>query len=114
MDTSQKVLAEMDLGESVRLARERRGWGQNDLAKRAELNQSTLQRIESGRSADPGVSLVLKIARALGITVEDLVGRQKGEAPKPLTSLDDRRRLDALEKKVDRLLSRLERPQGGR
>ena len=70
------------LGESIRRARERAGLGQNELAKRAGINQPTLQRIESGRSEDPSVSLVLRIAAALGCTVEELA---KSLAVKPPT-----------------------------
>jgi ribosome-binding protein aMBF1 (putative translation factor) len=61
-------------GESrVKLWREKRGLSQRALAAKAEVSASYLAEIEAGRK--PGsVEAVVKIARALGVGVEALVG----------------------------------------
>jgi len=64
----------MKLGESIARHRARLGWSQNELARRAAVNHPTLHRIESGKSADPAVSTVARIARTLGVSVEELLG----------------------------------------
>ncbi|HJQ55280.1 MAG TPA: helix-turn-helix transcriptional regulator [Vineibacter sp.] len=61
-------------GESpVRLWRERRGLTQRALAERADVSVTYLSEIESGRK--PGsVTALSALARALGVSVDDLVG----------------------------------------
>ena len=63
----------MTFGERVRKEREAIGLSQNELARKSGLNQPTLLKIEKGRTEDPGVSLAVPIARALGKTVEELL-----------------------------------------
>jgi transcriptional regulator with XRE-family HTH domain len=67
-------LPNMKLGETIAFYRKKRGWSQNELARRAAVNHPTLHRIETGKSEDPAVSTVARIARALAVTVEDLLG----------------------------------------
>lgn len=64
----------MKLGEAIARHRARLGWSQNELARRAAVNHPTLQRIEAGKSADPSVSIVARIAQTLGVSVEELLG----------------------------------------
>lgn len=73
----------MAIGESVRTARDRRGWSQSDLARHAELSPSTISRIESGDRPRPSAEVLDKIATALGLTYLQLVGSAK-PAPIPL------------------------------
>src|SRR5947199_9079866 len=47
------------------IERRRRGWSQAMLARAAEIDQSNLSRIESGRARPYGVQLI-RLARALG------------------------------------------------
>jgi transcriptional regulator with XRE-family HTH domain len=54
------------------------GWSQNELARRAGVNHPTLFKIEAGQRADPSISIVVRIARALGTTAETLLGVQSG------------------------------------
>jgi transcriptional regulator with XRE-family HTH domain len=42
------------------------------LARKAELKYSTLAKIEGGFVKKPGVQIVAKIAKVLGVSVEDL------------------------------------------
>jgi transcriptional regulator with XRE-family HTH domain len=69
----------MNFGARVKTAREARGWSQNQLARLAKVNQSTLQRIEANPKKDPELSNCVKIARALGMPVEALLDGQTVE-----------------------------------
>lgn len=71
----------MTLGGRIAARRIELGLSQNELARRSGLNHPTLHRIESGKSADPSVSLVIKIAKALGTSIEALVSGTELAAP---------------------------------
>ena len=60
------------LGEAVRATRKKAGFSQEKLAERASLSTVFISRIE--RSVEsPSVDNLLKIAKALGVQVQDLV-----------------------------------------
>ena len=61
------------IGENIKRLRTKRGLSQDDLARRAELKYSTLAKIEGDFVTKPGVQMVAKIAKALGVSVEDLL-----------------------------------------
>lgn len=61
-----------DLGTHIRHLREELGWTQEDLAKRARVDQADLSRIERG-GTDPRWSTVNRIIDALGETLEPSV-----------------------------------------
>jgi len=46
---------------------------QDDLARKAELKYSTLAKIEGDFVTKPGVQMIAKIAKALGVSMEDLL-----------------------------------------
>lgn len=60
---------------AARVAHKRRqaGWTQDDLARAVGVNRSTITRFESGETVDPPLSLIDRIATALGVPVSDLV-----------------------------------------
>ena len=60
------------VGELIRQRREALGWLQRELAKAASLPLRTVGRIERGE-VDVRISTLNKIARALGISLKDLV-----------------------------------------
>ncbi len=60
-------------GASLRLARQARGFSQQQLAGMAGISRQTVSAVESGIS-DPSLRVALALARALGMTVEDLFG----------------------------------------
>jgi len=62
----------VDIGERVRRARKRQGWSQVDLAQAVDLTRSSIANFEAGRQR-PAVHVVLLIALALKIPVEDLL-----------------------------------------
>jgi transcriptional regulator with XRE-family HTH domain len=60
------------LGEAVRTKRKKAGLSQETLAEKAALSTVFISRVERGKES-PTVDSLLKIARALGVRVRDLV-----------------------------------------
>ena len=60
-------------GTRLRLARQARGLSQQQLAGMAAVTRQAVSAVESGHS-DPSLRVALALARALGLTVEDLFG----------------------------------------
>ena len=60
------------LGEAVREKRKKAGFSQERLAERADLSTVFISRIERGVES-PTVDNLVKIARALGVRVRELV-----------------------------------------
>ncbi len=55
----------------LRTARAERGWTQADLAARVGVTRKTVNTVENGVFV-PSTVLALKLARAFGVTVEEL------------------------------------------
>jgi transcriptional regulator with XRE-family HTH domain len=68
------------LGERIAARRRALGWSQNELARRAEVNHPTLYKIEAEQRQNPSISVVVRIARALGTSAEALYGLEREEA----------------------------------
>lgn len=58
----------------LRQLREERGWSQEQLAERADLNRSYLGEVERGRAV-PSIVTVAKLAGALGIQLSSFIAR---------------------------------------
>lgn len=71
--------------------REAKGWGQEDLAREADVSTKTVSRFENGRH-EGRRDTINKIAAALGVEVTDLIG----PAPDPL-GLSGPSQLDRIE-----------------
>ncbi len=61
------------IGENIKRLRTKQGLSQDDLARKAELKYSTLAKIEGGFVKKSGVQMIAKIAKVLGVSVEDLL-----------------------------------------
>jgi transcriptional regulator with XRE-family HTH domain len=61
------------LGAVVRRWRKRRNLTQGELARRAGLGQAHLSLIESGARANPTAAVLKKLARALDVSVTELL-----------------------------------------
>ena len=70
-------------GMRLRLARQARGFSQQQLAGMAGVSRQTVSAIESGLS-DPSLRVALALARALGLTVEEMYG--PGGQPPPVAA----------------------------
>jgi len=72
--------AAMISGTRLRLARQARGFSQQQLAGMAGVSRQAVSAVESGQS-DPSLRVALALAQALGMTVEELFGAE-GSVPK--------------------------------
>lgn len=61
----------MDFGPKLKGYRERAGMSQNALARAAELNPASINRLESGERSPSNRALVEKICEALGLNGQD-------------------------------------------
>ena len=66
------------LSDSVKKLRKSKGWSQQKLAEKAGLSFNTVSKIEQGFAKQPTMQTLIKLADALGITLDRLVGRKKG------------------------------------
>jgi transcriptional regulator with XRE-family HTH domain len=58
------------LGTEIAAARNKRGWSQTDLAKRASISRATLDALENGRAGELGFSKITKILAALSMELK--------------------------------------------
>ncbi|MAZ67623.1 hypothetical protein CL652_02540 [bacterium] len=61
------------LGVNIKKYSRKHGLSKSELVRRTGLDYHTIAKIERGITPDPRVHTVVKIASALGITVEELV-----------------------------------------
>ena len=64
----------MSLAQRVRDIRYTKGWGPDELANRAEISRTALYQIESGKTGLPRAGTLRRIAVALEVPMEDLLG----------------------------------------
>jgi len=62
----------MTISEAIRAARESAGLSQSEAARLATMSRQQLWNIESGRRRDPQWSVVVRIARAIGVSLDEL------------------------------------------
>ena len=67
-------------GARLRLARQARGFSQQQLAGMVGISRQAVSAVESGIS-DPSLRVAMTLARALGMTVEELFGAENTAAP---------------------------------
>ena len=65
-----------DYGTRIKSRREQRKLTQEELAKQAGITYSTLIKIESGANDNPTIKTMKKIADALDVSLDELVGRK--------------------------------------
>src|SRR5947209_8867244 len=73
----------MSLAQRVRDFRYSKGWGPDELASRAAISRTALYQIESGKTELPRAGTLRRIALALEVSMESLLGH--GETGKPAT-----------------------------
>jgi transcriptional regulator with XRE-family HTH domain len=61
------------IGDNVKKFRKKKGLTQDGLARKADIPYTTLTKLESNVVKKPSVQTVAKIARALGISMEELI-----------------------------------------
>ncbi len=58
----------------LRTWRKKVGLTQVALAQKAKVSQGYITALERGRSANPSLAVLKRLAKALGVTVTDLIG----------------------------------------
>lgn len=70
----------MNIGSKLKIAREQQNISMNILAKRADVSQSTLSRIEAGTQM-PTFDVLERFISALGYTLADFFSEKAPELP---------------------------------
>lgn len=73
-----KVGEEVALGKKLQQARQTGGLTQQEMCHKAGLSYSTLAKIERGAIKSPSIFTITNIADVLGLSLDELVGRQVG------------------------------------
>ncbi|MBU1007177.1 MAG: helix-turn-helix transcriptional regulator [Candidatus Omnitrophica bacterium] len=63
------------LSDNIKKFRKKKGISQDRLAKLADVTHTTLVKLESGANDNPTVKTLKKIADALEISLDELVGK---------------------------------------
>ena len=63
------------LSDNIKIFRKKKGISQDRLAKLADVTHTTLVKLESGANSNPTVKTLGKIADALEISLDALVGK---------------------------------------
>jgi transcriptional regulator with XRE-family HTH domain len=64
----------ISLAQRVRDFRYAKGWGPDELASRAEISRTALYQIESGKTGLPRAGTLRRIAEALDVSMDELLG----------------------------------------
>ena len=62
-----------EIGDKIKVFRVRQGLTQDALARKCDIPYTTLTKIESNVIMKPSIQTVMKIAKGLGISIDDLV-----------------------------------------
>jgi transcriptional regulator with XRE-family HTH domain len=63
----------INIGKNIKKYRTKQGLTQEDLAKKSGLKYTTLTKIESNVIKKPSVLTMAKLAKAFGVSIEDLI-----------------------------------------
>lgn len=61
------------LGKKIKTLRLKLKFSQDEFARKADIPYTTLTKIETGVIKKPSVFVMAKIAKALGVTIEELI-----------------------------------------
>ena len=64
------------LADNIKRLRKRKGLTQEKLARMADIANNTLVKIEMGMAKEPTITTIRKIADALDISIDEIVGRR--------------------------------------
>ena len=62
-----------NIGDKIKRLRNKQGLTQDALARKAEIPYTTLTKIESNVVTRPSIQTVVKIAKGLGISIDELI-----------------------------------------
>ncbi len=64
---------EENIIKKIKQHRNRKGWSQEDFAKKSGVKYTTLTKIESGVIKKPSVMVVAQIGKTIGVSIESLL-----------------------------------------
>ena len=64
---------EINIGENIKKYRNKQGLSQEDFAKKSGVKYTTLTKIESSVIKKPSVLIMAKLAKVLGVSIEELL-----------------------------------------
>jgi len=67
------MATEINIGENIKKYRNKQGLTQEDFAKKSGVKYTTLTKIESNVIKKPSVLIMAKLAKALGVSIEELI-----------------------------------------
>jgi len=67
------MATENNIGENIKKRRTKLGLSQEDFAQKSGVKYTTLTKIESGVIKTPSVLIMAKLAKALSVSIEDLI-----------------------------------------
>jgi len=68
--------------KNIKKLRNKKGWSQEKLAREADISYQTLIKIEQDRIKNPKLQTLVKLAKALRISIDELIGNQKSKFKK--------------------------------
>lgn len=66
-----------EISNNIFKLRKEKDWSQEKLAREADIPFTTLTKIENGTTKNPSIETLIKIADALGVTVDALITENK-------------------------------------
>ena len=61
------------IGDKIKQLRNKQGLTQDELARKSDIPYTTLTKIESNVITKPSIQTVAKIAKGLGVSIDDLM-----------------------------------------
>ena len=68
-------------GQYLASKRAEKGWSQRELGRKANMSFATIQKLEGGEIASPGLETVLSLARALQVPIAHFLLAYQGKDP---------------------------------
>jgi transcriptional regulator with XRE-family HTH domain len=81
LDVQNDGGVEIAIGQRIRALRERRGWSRARLSKLAEVSEVYISQIENGTRPRVGVNVLLGLARAFRVSLDELTGYDVSSLP---------------------------------
>ncbi len=74
----------MDIGENIRKYRAKKGLSREKLVIKCNgsFSASHLLSIEKGKTKNPGIEIIVNISNALGVSLDDLIGKKEKKKAK--------------------------------
>ena len=68
-------ISKLNIAKNIKKLRQERGISQDRLSKFADLSLNTIVNIEAGNNPNPTIETIEKIAKAFGVSIDELLKR---------------------------------------